>query len=170
MFGSGEDLKQVLTMITSEFIQIKKWFDKNKLSLNLSKTKIMLFGKYKTNMQIQVQIDGIIIERVFENKFLGVTIEDNILGKARHALDHKSLLILYCSLLLPYLNYCVAIWGNTYKSTLQPLLILQKRAIRLVHNVTFCEHTNILFLKSKMLKFFDLVEFQTAQISKQGII
>lgn len=182
IFGSGENLQQLLDLITSEFIKIKKWFDKNKLSLNLSKTKIMLFGKNKTNTQIQVQIDGIIIERVFDNKFLGVIIDDKIcwkphirhvqsklsrsisvLAKAKHALDHKSLHILYCSLILPYLNYCSEIWGNTYKSTLQPLVILQKRAIRIVHNVKFREHTNILFLKSKMLKLFDLVEFKTAQ-------
>ena len=49
-----------------------------------------------------------------------------------------------------------------YISTLQPLLMLQKRATRLAHNVNFCEHTNILFVKSEM--FLDLVEFQTAQI------
>ena len=60
---------------------LKIGFDKNKISLNLSKTKIMLFGKYKTNTQIQEQIDGFIIERIFENKFLGVTIDDNICWK-----------------------------------------------------------------------------------------
>ena len=48
----------------------------------------MLFGKYKTNTQIQGQIDGIIIERVFENKFLGMTIDDKICWKPhiKHAI------------------------------------------------------------------------------------
>lgn len=183
IFCSGENLQQLLDLITSEIIKIKKWFDINKLSLNLSKTKIMLFGKYKTNTQIQVQINGVHIERVFENKFLGVIIDDKIcwkphikhvqsklsrsisvLAKAKHILDQKSLHILYCSLVLPYLDYCAEIWGNTYKSTLQPLCILQKRAVRIVHNVGFREHTNLLFVKSKFLKFFDIVDLQTAQI------
>lgn len=37
----------------------KKWFDTNKLSLNVSKTKIMLFGNCKSNNQVQVQTDGV---------------------------------------------------------------------------------------------------------------
>lgn len=47
--------------------KLKQWFDVNKLSLNLSKTKIMLFGKHKTNPQVQLKIDNISIERVYEN-------------------------------------------------------------------------------------------------------
>jgi len=41
---------------------------------------------------------------------------------------------------------------------------MQKRAIRIVNNVGYLEHTNALFLKSRTLKFSDLVEFKTAQI------
>lgn len=33
-------------------------------------------------------------------------------------LDHKSLHILYSPLVLPYLNYCMEVWGNTDKSSL----------------------------------------------------
>ncbi len=56
------------------------------------------------------------------------------------------------------------VWGNTYKTNLLPLYILQKRAIRTVFNVRFNDHTNLLFLKASALKFFDLVKFKTAQI------
>ena len=64
--------------------------------------------------------------------------------------------------MLPYLNYCVEVWGNTYQNSLQSLFILQKRAIRIIHNTGYLEHTNSLFLQSKVLKLIDLVEFQTA--------
>jgi len=47
LIGSGENLQQLLDIITSEFTKIKHWFDKNKLSLNLSKTKYMIFGNKK---------------------------------------------------------------------------------------------------------------------------
>ena len=107
-------------MITTEMCKMKMWFDRNKLSLNLSKTKFMLFGNCNKNTQVHLQIDGVNVERVYENKFLGVTIDDKInwkshikhvqsklsrsisvLSKAKHILDHKSLHILYCSLILP---------------------------------------------------------------------
>ena len=89
--------------------KLKMWFDGNKLSLNLSKTKFMLFGNCNENTQVQLQVDGVDVERVYENKFLGVTIDDKInwkshikhvqsklsrgisvLSKAKHILDHKS--------------------------------------------------------------------------------
>ena len=65
---------------------------------------------------------------------------------------------------MPCLSYCVEIWGNTYKTNLQPLCTLQKRAIRIINNVGYLEHTHSLFLKSHTLKFTDLVTFKTAQI------
>ena len=86
------------------------------------------------------------------------------LSKAKHFLDHKSLHILYSSMIIPYLNYCAEIWASTYKCTLQPLSTLQKRAIGIIHNTGYREHTNPLFLKAKTLKLTDLVHFQTAQI------
>ena len=32
----------------------------------------MVFGNYRINVQVQIQIDGVQIERVHENTFLGV--------------------------------------------------------------------------------------------------
>ena len=88
----------------------------------------------------------------------------SVLSKAKYLLNSKALHIVYCSLILPYLNYCVEVWGNTYKSSLLPLCTLQKRAIRMVHKAGFQDHTNQLFINSCLLKLPDLVEFQTAQL------
>ncbi len=77
-FCSGEDLKKLLEEITKEMSKLKVWFDRNKLSLNLNKTKMMLFGNYRINIQVQIQVDGMQIERVNENKFLGVIIDEKI--------------------------------------------------------------------------------------------
>ena len=37
--------------------------------------------------------------------------------------------ILYCSLLLPYLTYCVEMWGNTNLININGIFLLQKRVI-----------------------------------------
>lgn len=79
----------------------------------------------------------------------------SVLAKAHH--------FLFCSLILPYFTYCTEVWGITYKNSLQPIFILQKRAIRIIHKVDFLEHTNPLFYTSKIIKFHDIVEFQTAK-------
>lgn len=54
-------------------------------------------------------------------------------------------------------------WTSTFRSTLKPILTLQKRAAQLIHKVHFLEHANVLFLKSEMMTFSDIVEFQTVQ-------
>lgn len=175
-------------MVTSEINKLKIWFDLNKLSLNLDKTKFMLFGNRKTDTQVKVMINNVKIERVYENTFLGVILDHKIcwkphikyvrtkvaqsigvMGKARHVLSKKALFILYCSLVMPYLNYCVEVWGNTYKTTLQTLSTIQKRAIRIVNKVGYHEHTNLLYLKLHTLKFNDLVKFKTAQLIYKAI-
>ena len=51
IFFVGGDLKELLDMITAEMCKLKRWFDRNKLSLHLSKTKFMLFGNYKRDTQ-----------------------------------------------------------------------------------------------------------------------
>ncbi len=132
---------------------------------------------------MELKIDNVNIEKVYENKFLGVILDHKIcwkpqikyvkaklaniiaiLNKARHILDNKSMHILYKTFILPYLSYGVEIWGNTYKTNLQSISILQRRAIRIINNVGYLEQTNVLFLQSNILKFIDLVKFKTAQV------
>lgn len=78
IFGSGDNIKQLESVIKEEMKQLKIWFDWNKLSFNVSKTKFMLFGKYTANTKVPVEIDGVATERVHENKFLGLTICDRL--------------------------------------------------------------------------------------------
>ena len=183
IFCSGDNLQQLLRVITAEMIKLKQWFDRNKLSLNLNKTKIMFFGHRKIDTLVTVRIDNVNIERVEQIKFLGVILDHKIcwkphisyvraklarsvaiMGRTRHILNQRALYILYCSMVLPYLCYCTEIWGNTYISNLQPLVVLQKRAIRIVSNVGYQEHTNSLFVQLNTLKLLDIIKFKTAQV------
>ena len=49
-----------------------------------------------------------------------------------------TLLSIYRSLTQPYITYGIAVWGQTAQTNLDKLLILQKRALRLIH---FLLHT-----------------------------
>ena len=95
-------------------------------------------------------------------KFLGVLIDENltwiehiteiekkvsksigILYRARDILTSNDLYLLYCSLVLPYLQYCVIIWGHNYKSRLIKIIKLQEKAIRIATHSTYDTHTTI---------------------------
>ena len=61
---------------------------------------------------------------------------------------------------MPYLNYCCEIWGNTYKSRIQPLHIIQKRAIRICQKADYRSHSRPLFYQLKTQNVHDIVNFK----------
>ena len=63
---------------------------------------------------------------------------------------------LYFSLVYSYLNYVICIWGGTYQSHLQKIIILQKRILRIMNNASFYSHTHDLFRENGILKFTDI--------------
>ena len=84
------------------------------------------------------------------------------LSKLRYYLNSKTLLDLYYALVYPFLTYCIIAWGNTYQTYLQPLLLLQKKAIRIITFSSFYKHTSPLFKDLNVIKLFDEVTVHIA--------
>ena len=126
LFASGTDIKQLCVEINKELSKINVWFNVNKLSLNISKTNFILFkNKNVVNDDLDININGKAVNRVFETKFLGAIIDHKliwkqhiahvknklkkclgIIYKACYFLNRNALRLLYCTLYLPYLSYC----------------------------------------------------------------
>ena len=87
-----------------------------------------------------------------------------LMYKVKYLLDKTSLYTLYCSLVLPYLNYCCDIWANNYYARNRNIIVLQKKAIRIVDQVPYKSHTNEIFKKYRLLKFQDIVKVITCLI------
>ena len=85
-----------------------------------------------------------------------------VLSKLRHFVPTSILIQLYYSIIFTFLIYSVIMWGNTYQSNLRPLVVLQKKAIRIITFSNFREHTSPLFKKLNVLKFPDIVYVYTA--------
>ena len=87
-----------------------------------------------------------------------------ILYKCSHVTDSQSMHTMYSSLFLPYISYCSEIWGNAYPSNVKCLVVLQKRAIRLLYGAGRPDHTiDSSFLQVAHIKIkTDLVKFKTA--------
>ena len=76
-----------------------------------------------------------------------------ILYRSKDISNHKALYIIYCSLILPYISYCVELWGSTVKTAINSIVLLQKRTIRIINKAGYYEHTIPLF----QFQFKDLV-------------
>ena len=82
LYSSGGNLGQLLSAAEGELKKIKTWFDINKLSLNVKKTKFIIFGTREIKQQATLKINDMEIERVKENTFLGVIIDDKLCWKS----------------------------------------------------------------------------------------
>ena len=74
-----------------------------------------------------------------------------IIAKLRHFIPRQPLLTIYKTLIDPYLNYGLCSWGYSAKTHLSRLLILQKRALRLINFSNVREHAVPLFVKARSL-------------------
>ena len=73
-----DNLGDICSKINAELDLIFEWFNINKLSLNASKTKYMLFNypqRKVHNLSFELNINSTSIERVSEFNFLGLTLD-----------------------------------------------------------------------------------------------
>ena len=123
------------------------------LTLNMKKTHFIVFKAAKKHISSSksVLINNRPITQFTTTKFLGIIIDSSlswrdhiltikgkvswrigILSKARRYFNYVTLKTLYYSFIYPYLHYCHEIWGSTYATYLDPLIKLQKRAMRVI--------------------------------------
>ena len=79
--------------INLELKKITDWLAVNKLSLNVKKTKFMIFHYRQRNISSyipEIKIDDMTIERVHDFNFLGLTLDENMSWKAHtHKITNK---------------------------------------------------------------------------------
>ena len=66
---------------------------------------------------------------------------------------------MYNTLILPYLSYCITIWGNTYNCYTNRIVILQKKVLRIITFSHRLAHTTPLFSRLNILKFEHLYKY-----------
>ena len=106
----------------------------------------MVFGNRSVKKRISLNINNKEINRVEAKTVLGILIDAKltwknhisllksklstccaVMHRVNFAIDKRGMLILYNSLFLPHSMYCIEIWGNTYATNANYLVLLQKR-------------------------------------------
>jgi hypothetical protein len=142
-------MKSEIAMITIDNIP-------NKLSMNISETKFIVFksSKKKQNYDTTILLNNENIEQAKTTTFLGVVIDEHltwshhsdmihkkmmkstaIISKSRHYIKMNARKLLYYALVYPYLIYCNLIWGNTYKTIIQRLVSIQLKEENETNNI-----------------------------------
>ena len=158
--------------INAELEKFNKWLKLNKLSLNCTKSKAMLFHMPQKQVTFpDIMINNSKIEFVDCFNYLGILVDKNLswnshvndrslkitkvvgmLNKLKHFLPPKILLDIYNSLIVPHLNYGALLWEKCSDN----LFKLQKKAIRSITLSRYNAHTCPLFKKLGLLKCKDI--------------
>jgi exonuclease III len=179
IFFTGNNIHHVINSMNQELSNVVLWLNSNKLSLNIDKSNFMIFSRQKIRNHDSIYLNNIPLQRITETKFLGVYIDENLswkrhviytrnkiakgiglLIKARKTLPPECLQRLYYSFIYPYLTYCLEIWGGTYNSHMNDLILQQKRVLRLMCNVHRLTKSRPLFQKLKILRIDKLYVYR----------
>ncbi len=180
------DVKNLYDYANNELIKVSDWFKSNKLSLNVSKTKFMIFRNEKmpkVNDEFKLFIDNSEIERIGNDfdtksfKFVGISLDEFLnwnqhihnvnnkissaiyaLNQIRKILPEKTLKTIYNSILQPNLQYSIITWGNAKFKDLEPIILKQKKAVRFVSKSKYNAHCDPLFSQLNILKLQDLFQ------------
>ena len=128
-------------------IQVLQMMDVKKLSLNIGKTNFIIFksSQHPLAEAVSIEVGNYPIRKTCYVKFLGVLLDENLswkyhltelskklartcgmFFKIRHFLPMNVLICLYNSLFSPFLQYGILVWGLTYETYIDPILLLQK--------------------------------------------
>ena len=181
-FFTKSDCNDVDYQICNELTKIQEWMNCNALSWNLNKTQYMIYtSKGRDAQDLDIKLNGTKIQRVFETKFLGVKIDTKltwiphiefisnklskntwIILKARKKIDTATMKSLYHAFVYPYLSYCNHVWGITYMTHLKPLVLLQKKIVRIVTGSSYLAQTEPLMKQNKILNINSINDYSRA--------
>ena len=155
LFTSFSVSDNLEVMIANDMLCLDSWLRVNRLSLNIAKSNYMVLSNRGNVADYNIMIRGIPLNRVNEQKFLGVTIDHNLLfkthinticGRVSHGVGmmrrvksevpQSVLRCLFYSFVHSSYTYAVAAWGSAYPTALLRLRNLVNRGIKTLSSGT----------------------------------
>ena len=176
-------LKNLNKLVNHDMKHLNNWLSANKISLNVEKTELVIFkfprkllldkikiklsGKRlypcKISWQILTLIDNIDRFLHWHDQVNSVAVKLNranaLLLKIRNYVNMKTLRNIYFAIFHSHLSYLCIVWArNVY--TVRRLIILQKKALRIMNFRDQLFHSSPLFSSNSILKFGDKITLE----------
>ena len=166
----NRNINQLNSIFSNEINKVLIWFASNKLAINLSKTNSMLFSNKRGNPKLNISLQDIVLKDKEVVTFLGVEVDRKLSWKyhinhvcnkisktiailriLKFSFPRHILIMVYMSLIYSYINYCNIIWGSADECHLKPLIVLQKKALRIINNSNYRDASAPIFYNLKLL-------------------
>ena len=185
----GNNIEEATNRANIVLNKYANYFNMNKLSLNETKTKYMVFSQKKCSSNTPLlTINGSSLERVHTIKFLGVILNDKldwkdhkiyiktkisknigIINKCRKILNLKDVLSMYNCFVLPYLSYCLPLWGSLEVQNSDIVKKAQNKVVRLMANTKRTHKAWDKLIDLNILPIDDLYKLEVAKICHKHI-
>lgn len=149
-FSVGSDMKDINEKLQQSAEKLQEWAKREGMELNVSKTKLLVFGCHKDNFNIK--LNGIAVEQVDSYKYLGIVLDPELnfgmqtnyaVGKAKKAANKLYRLLdgdhgmpvhiglnLYKTIVRPHMEYGLPVWASIKDKDMDELEHVQTRFLK----------------------------------------
>ena len=187
---SSANLQNLINSSNNELIKAAEWFNANKLTLNISKTKYLIFRNNKMEFDeniCNVKIGDHKLERIGNSckdkfyKFVGIKLDEFlgwdyhishvsnkissgnfVLNQCKNILPLSIRKLIYNSLIKSHLEYGILAWGACNNTKLKKIKSTQKKCVCNLLNKKISAHLNPLLSRLEILKFDDLLSLNAS--------
>ena len=168
----GPDLKELVQTVNEELIHANNWIVDNNLSANNTKLLHLLYTHEKNIEDYVIKLGDFAVPRERFTKLLGLYIDDKlkwtnhtktiacklsklsgILYLCRKKISNECLKTIYYSLAYSHMSYGITLWGGTWASHLNSVLVAQKRVLRVITFASRYDRSLPLFIQNRILSF-----------------
>ena len=173
VFHTSKSVKNLIKLVNCDMKHLNNWFSVNKISLNVGKTELVIFKSLRKVLldEIKIKLSG---KRLYPSnsvKYLGIKIDrflhwhdqvnsiavklnraNALLLKIRNYVNTKTLRNIYFAIFDSHLSYSCIVWALNINKV-RRLIILQKKALRIMNFKAQLFHSSPLFSSNNILKF-----------------
>lgn len=184
LFYPEFSIQTVIQNIESDLECLTQYFDGNRLSLNLTKTKYMVFHSSRKLIPQHPDpcVNNVHVEKVSSFKYLGIHLDSclswdihikqilkkvsslcGLMKRVRCFVHKEALLQFYYACIHSILQYLIIVWGHASKSKLKKVQVLQNRCIKVIFNLSPLFSTTSLYtdLHHNVIPILGLRDFNT---------
>ena len=199
IYYDSPDLKTLEKTVNNELKKLCLWLNVNRLALNVAKTNFVIFrANKKLDHNVTLLMNKKAIEQKDHVKYLGVLVDEKlkwnfhiphvakkigrgigILVRLRQYLNHDMLRNIYSCLIYSHLCYGIQVWGSAGNTDLNRLVVLQKKAIRILSGKQYFQvygepgslpSTEPLFKNLGLLKLNDIFNLSIASFVYETLV
>ena len=186
LYISHNNLRYAKWCINEDMTRIIDWFRANQLTLNLTKTVCMCFGKSVLKDSKNILLGGTLIPIVSTTKFLGVWLDSNLnwdphlrtlyekiirntnlLRVVKNSFPSHVKKIIYYSHIYSHLMYGILIWGNGLcQSKINKLQKLQNKCVQLIDEN---KALHLIYKNERILRIKEIIRLENIKFGYRKI-